>query len=227
MKIMGCALALILLLCGCPAPRQTSALPAEQAAEEDHLEKSLEAYLSCTAEAAVDAVLEGAGLAQSQLLLGEMCAARKIELLSMIRDEERPDFAGRLKDWDLSTLEAIRERLQNLEAFLKVFMDCSYENVRAALFQEQAQQDARFLENLVMGEISSCYDSALGELLHPRMPVQSAVGIARKDRVMLIAKERILLEFQQEIRRREAPDMPEQTPGRKEGADVLALGGWS
>jgi hypothetical protein len=57
------------------------------------------------------------------------------------------------------------------------------------------------------------------------MPVHSAVGIARKDRVMLIAKERIMQEFYEEIRRREERDTPTQPPGRNKETDILALWG--
>jgi hypothetical protein len=228
MKNIGYGLVLIVLLSGClPAasrqqPSSSPEDPSSPATVENVLEKSVDDYLMCTAEAAVDAVLDGASLVQSQLLLTEMCSARKVELLTRIGDDARPDFARRINDWDLSTLGAIRERLQNLEASLKVFMDCSYENVRAALSRDYAQPDMRFFENLVMQEISACYDNALGDLLHPRMPVQSAVGIARKDRVLLIAKERIMLEFYEEIRRREERDIPAQPQERNGKTDILA-----
>jgi hypothetical protein len=225
MKNIGPGLLLILLLSGCiPAAAPESPPPSREedlsrTKSGDPLEQTVDAYLICTAEAAVDAVLDGASLVQSQLLLADLCSAPKVELLAMIGDEARPGFAQRIKDWDLSTLGAIRERLQNLETSLKAFLDCSYEKVRAVLSHEYDQPEERFLENLVMREISGCYDSELGDLLHPRMPAQSAIGIARRDRVMLIAKERIMQEFYEEIRREkeeEALQRPSDPKGKKD-----------
>jgi hypothetical protein len=241
MKSIGPGLLLVLLLSGCiPAAVPESPPPSReegisQAENGDPLEQTVDAYLICTAEAAVDAVLDGASLVQSQLLLADLCSAPKVELLAMIGDEARPGFAQRIKEWDLSTLGAIRERLQNLETSLKSFLDCSYEKVRAVLSQEYDQPDGSFLENLVMREISGCYDGELGDLLHPRMPAQSAVGIARRDRVTLIAKERIMREFYEEIRREkeeEAQQRPSDPKGKKDmmtlrqtGREGAALGG--
>jgi hypothetical protein len=231
MKGIGPGLLLIILLGGCfsaasvdsPSPARPDPSARDTEATDSPLERLVDAYLTCTAEAAVDAVLDGATLVQSQLALADLCSARKIELLTMVEDADRADMARRLKDWDLSTLGAIRERLQDLEASLKIFMDCSYENVRTALSQDYDHADGRFLENLVTQEISRCYDGSLGNLLHPRMSAQSPVGIARKDRVMLIAKERVMQEIYEEIRRQREGEVPSEPPARDGKNDVVAM----
>lgn len=190
----------------------------------DPLEAALSAYLDCTAEAAVDAVLDGSSLVQTQLFLADRCNSQKISVLSgMEGEQERAILAQRLKEWDLATISAIKDRLINLEDLLKDFMDCSYSNVREALTRDYGDVDDSFMENLVNREIAVCYDGSLFEILHPSLGMNSPVGLARKDRVMLIAKDRIMQELYNEIKRERSNKQPETIPGRDPKGEVVAV----
>ena len=189
----------------------------------DPLEAALSAYLDCTAEAAVDAVLDGASLVQTQLFLADRCNTQKITVLSgMEGEQERAALALRLKEWDLATINAIKDRLSNLEDLLKNFMDCSYSNVRETLTRNYGDVGDSFMENLVDQEIAACYDNSLAEILHPSMGMNSPVGLTRKDRVTLIAKDRIMQELYKEIKRERGEGQPETIPGRNPKGEVVA-----
>ena len=240
MKTLLCGvLCLTLLCCGCirntPGPEDPVQGGPETtdpaggngggavSPEYDPLEEALSLYLDCTAEAAVDAVLDGSALVQTQIVLADRCNSPKIAVLSGVSsEEERTVLAQRLKDWDLATISAVRDRLANLEDLLKGFMDCSYAGVRETLAKDHGQVDEHFIENLVNQQISACYDSALGTALHPSQGMQSPVGLARKDRVTLLAKDRIMQELYNEIKKDKGGESPAGVPGRNPKGEVTA-----
>ena len=185
----------------------------------DPQEALLGAYLDCTAEASVDAVLDGVSLVQTQLYLADRCNASKIAVLSSVQGEEdRTKLAQSLKQWDMETINAVRDRLVNFKDLFKAFMECSNASVRATLSKDHGPVNDEFIENQINQEISACYDSQMGVLLHPTMGVQSPIGLARKDRVMLIAKDRIMQELYKEIKR----DNGNTAPGGNTKGEVVA-----